>query len=215
VGFLTRIPLGVAFDGEDVARAGPYFPVVGAGIGALTGALARRWNPALALVGETLLTGALHLDALADSADALGSTDRERALEIMRDSRIGSFGTAAMCLDLMVRATALGDCDAPIRAAVGAGALSRAVPVVLAAALPYARPSGTAAAFSRGSRARAAVAAGLGLAISRDLGAVAVATAVGLASAGFWHHKLGGITGDSLGASIELTEAAILIWSAR
>jgi adenosylcobinamide-GDP ribazoletransferase len=215
VGFLSRIPLRTQLDADDVARAGAYFPVIGAGIGALTGTVARRSNPTLALAAQTLLTGALHLDALADSADALGTSDRGRALEIMRDSRIGSFGTAALGLDLMIKAAALADCEDPIRASVTAGALSRTVPVVLAAALPYARSSGTAQALSTGSFGRAGVAVGLAMAISRNPGAVAVAALVGLGSAGFWQRKLGGMTGDTLGASLELTETAILLWSTR
>ncbi len=213
--FLTRIPLGVDLDGDDVRRGAAYFPLVGGAVGALTG-LAARWTGATAALGaQTALTGALHLDALADSADALGARDRERALEIMRDSRIGSFGTAAMCLDLLIKAEALAGCEDPLRSAVSAGALSRAVPVLLSAALPYARTSGTAQALSTGSAARAGVAAALAVAISRDPGAIAVAALVGVASAGFWRRKLGGVTGDTLGASLELTETAILLWCAR
>ncbi len=215
IGFLTRVPLGVDLDGDDVRRAAAYFPLVGGAIGALTGLTAQWLGPAAALGAETALTGALHLDALADSADGLGTRDRERALEIMRDSSIGAFGTAAMCLDLLVKAEALGACEAPLRSAVSAGALSRAVPVLLSSALPYARVSGTAQALSTGSAARAGVAAALAVAISRDAGAVAVAALVGLASAGFWRRKLGGVTGDTLGASLELTETAILLWCAR
>jgi adenosylcobinamide-GDP ribazoletransferase len=215
VSFLTRIPLPAQFDGDDVRRAAAYFPLAGAGVGAVTGTLARRTHPTVALVAQTLLTGALHLDALADSADALGTADRERALEIMRDSRIGSFGTAAMCLDLMVKAAALGSCTDPRSAAIGAGALSRAVPVGLSAALPYARVSGTGQALSGGSAGRATVAATLAVAISRDPGSIAVAAAVSLGSGYFWRRKLGGITGDTLGASLELAETAILVWRSR
>jgi adenosylcobinamide-GDP ribazoletransferase len=213
--FLTRIPLPTELDSVDVARAGAYFPLVGAAVGALTGTVSRRTHPALGLAAQTVLTGALHLDALADAADALGTRDRERALEIMRDSRIGSFGTAALCLDLMLKAAALERCEHPCNTALTAGALSRAVPVVLAAALPYARSSGTAQALSTASRARAGAAVALALALGRDPGAVAIGASVALASAGFWRAKLGGVTGDTLGASLELTETAILLWHAR
>src|SRR4051812_24910218 len=102
VSFQTRLPIGrvVVVDGEDVARAGVAFPLVGAAIGAAVGGvfvgLAPHLSPlpaaGLALVLGALLTGALHLDALADTADALGAATRERALEIMRDHSIGAYG---------------------------------------------------------------------------------------------------------------------------
>jgi adenosylcobinamide-GDP ribazoletransferase len=215
VSFLTRIPVQRVPSVEDVARSGAYFPLVGAGIGALTGSLARLSTPQMALFAQTALTGALHLDALADSADALGARDRARALEIMRDSRIGSFGTAALCLDLMIKAAALEKCEHPVRVTLRAGALSRAVPVIQLALLPYARPNGTAQALSTGSGTRAAAAAALAVVISRDPGATGIAALVMLASAGFSQHKLGGVTGDTLGATIELIETAILAWNAR
>ncbi len=95
--FLTRIPVGrwFDFDGEDVARAGLVFPLVGAAIGAMIGATAvlldRTLPPflavALALALQVSLTGALHVGALADTADAMGGRSRKHALEIMRDPR--------------------------------------------------------------------------------------------------------------------------------
>src|SRR4051794_38981352 len=114
VAFLTRIPVGraVVLDAADVARGGSLFPLVGAGIGAATGgvayALADPLTPLLAallgLSAAAVLTGVLHLDALADAADALGATTRERALEIMRDHSIGAYGGVALVLDLGLKA---------------------------------------------------------------------------------------------------------------
>ena len=92
-----------------------------------------------------LLTGALHLDALADTADALGARTRERALEIMRDPRIGTFGVVALAVTVLVEADAVGSLAAAgdaVAAFATAGALSRAVAAPVAVALPYARPSG-------------------------------------------------------------------------
>src|SRR6478736_1463935 len=88
--FLTRIPIGrwVALGPDDIGRGVVFFPLVGAGVGPLPALAAGGLGVAVALV----LTGALHLDGLADTADAFGAADRERALEIMRDSRTGSFG---------------------------------------------------------------------------------------------------------------------------
>ena len=110
VTFLTRVPVpaGLEFGAEDVRRAGAYFPLVGAAAGVVSGALAQRAGPEIAVLGATLLTGALHLDALADIADAAGATTRERALEIMRDPRVGAFGATAIASDLLVRSSALG-----------------------------------------------------------------------------------------------------------
>src|SRR5262245_11857332 len=95
VAFLTRVPLGrvVSVDAGDVGRGAWLFPAVGGLVGGTAGLLAdvtAAWLPALAagalaVALAALLTGALHLDALADTADSLGATSRERALEIMRD----------------------------------------------------------------------------------------------------------------------------------
>ena len=100
--FLTRIPVGrwLDLDGDDVGRARLAFPLVGAAVGAAVGAIAAAlagpFSPplaaAIALVAGAVLTGALHLDGLADTADALGAHSRERALEIMRDHSIGTYG---------------------------------------------------------------------------------------------------------------------------
>src|SRR5690349_7110685 len=117
VAFLTRLPVGrrLVLDADDVSRGGALFPLVGAGIGAavggLTDVLSGPLTPALgAIVGVAAgaaLTGALHLDALADTADALGATTRERALEIMRDHAIGAYGAVALVLALLAKVAAL------------------------------------------------------------------------------------------------------------
>src|SRR5436853_843315 len=109
VAFLTRLPVGrlIALDGRDVSRGAALFPLVGAGIGAAVGGTAAglvHVLPPLAAAGMALgvgalLTGALHLDGLADTADGLGAYSRERALEIMRDHQIGTFGAVALALD--------------------------------------------------------------------------------------------------------------------
>src|SRR3954471_24395642 len=95
VAFLTRLPVGrlVDVDADDVGRGAPLFPLVGGLLGAATGGVAVGLHgplpplaaAAIAVAVGTLLTGALHLDALADTADALGGSSREQALEIMRD----------------------------------------------------------------------------------------------------------------------------------
>jgi cobalamin 5'-phosphate synthase/cobalamin synthase len=231
VAFLTRLPVAgpLVLDGDDVARSGPAFPLVGAGIGAAVGGttagLAHPLTPLLAagigLALGALLTGALHLDALADTADALGARSRERALEIMRDHAVGAYGAVAVALDLLLKAgalAALAEHGAVVRAAAAAGALSRLAPVALAAFLPYARGGGgTGVALTGGGRPRALVAAVLAVGVAvvltgaDGLGLVAAAALVvallGLAFARW----LGGVTGDALGAATELTELVVLV----
>jgi adenosylcobinamide-GDP ribazoletransferase len=228
--FLTRIPLGraVGLGGEDVALAGPAFPLVGAAVGAAVGgsaaALATSLSPLLsagaALALGVILTGALHLDGLADTADALGARSRTRALEIMRDHAVGAYGTVAIVLDLLCKAAALSALvphDEVIRFAVAAGALSRLMPVVLACALPYARAAGGAgAALTAGGRPRAlaaaAVAVGIAAAVAGLDGLILAGAAALLAPAMALALRrwLGGVTGDVLGASSELAELLLL-----
>jgi adenosylcobinamide-GDP ribazoletransferase len=229
--FLTRLPLGhlLTVDEDDLARAGATFPLVGAAIGALIGAVALLlvqplggWLAAvLALTAAALLTGALHLDALADSADGLSARTRERALAIMRDHAIGSYGAVAIALDLLLKAGALSTLASHhdvLRAAIAAGALSRAAPVLLATALPYARAhTGLGAPLTQGSRARAAIAAvfgaGIAVAMAGTHGAIAagVAAMVVLSLMVCYRRWLGGVTGDTLGAAVELTEVAVFL----
>src|SRR5258707_7927430 len=150
--FLTRVPVGrlVVPDAADVARGAAFFPLVGAGVGAVVGGVtAALCNPltaplaaVLGLGAGALLTGALHLDALADTADALGATTRERALEIMRDHSVGSFGAVALVLDLGAKGVALATLSARghvLVFAVCAACAARVAPVLLSAVLPYAR----------------------------------------------------------------------------
>lgn len=229
--FLTRIPFGrwLVLDGDDVARAGPAFPLVGAGIGAAVGgivaALAQPLSPllavGLALAAGALLTGALHLDALADTADALGARSREQALEIMRDHAVGAYGAVAIALDLLLKAgalAALAEHEHVLRFAVAAGALSRTIPVLLAAFLPYARPGGGAGtSLSQGGRSRALLAGAIAVAVAAAVAGtdgivLAACGAVAAVALGFAFRRwLGGVTGDTLGAALEVTEVLVLV----
>lgn len=232
--FLTLVPVGrvVALEARDVARGLVLFPVVGAGLGALTGGVAvglYPWLPAFVAAGvalaiAVLFTGALHVDALADTFDAAGGGSRERALEIMRDSRLGTFGTSALALDLLLKVGAIAALlvrGGAVPALIAAGALSRAASPSLAALLPYPRPApGPGGVLSGASGLAAAAAAGLGiafavLAVGSEALWLVTATAVVTICAGVIYRQwLGGATGDCLGAVTELCETTVLIVAA-
>ena len=155
VAFLTRIPVAraVHIEAGDVGRGACLFPIVGGAVGGVSGLLAdvaADRLPALAAgalaVGLAgLLTGALHFDALADTADALGASDRDQALEIMRDHAIGAFGALALIVVCLLDAALLGSLATADEAALvgmAAGACRRAAMLLPALALPYARAGG-------------------------------------------------------------------------
>lgn len=229
--FLTVVPVGrgTAPAASDVGRGAVYFPLVGACIG---GAVAlTAWAASLvlplslaALIGVAagaLLTGALHLDGLADTADGYGGRTRARALEIMRDHTVGSYGVIAVVLDLGLRTAALASLlPSPHRLLylVAAGALSRSLAIGLGALLPNARADGTQASMLEGvgpGRAAAAAVAGVlvSVLVARWAGILA---ALGIAAVGVlwgWHcqRRLGGMTGDTLGAASEAAEVLVLL----
>jgi adenosylcobinamide-GDP ribazoletransferase len=227
VAFLTRVPVGrvVELDAADVARGAALFPLVGAGIGAVVGAVAGALAgpltaplaAVLAVAAGSALTGALHLDGLADAADALGAPTRERALEIMRDHRVGAYGALALLFDLAVKIAAVAVFAArgdALRYCACAACVARAAPLVLGAVLPYARPTGKAGFVAAAGRPAVAVAVVTAAAVAIVLHAwplalVPVASIALLAP--IVAHWLGGVTGDVLGASAELTESAALV----
>jgi len=230
--FLTRVPIGsrVTLGPADVARGAALFPVVGAGLGALAGALAAGLDArlsallaaALAVSLDALLTGAIHLDGLADTADGLGAPTRERALEVMREPAIGSFGATALGLDLVVKTAAVAAVLAgpdPVLVLVAAFAAGRAAPLAPALAFPYARAEGGTGLVLAGRRAWPAVGLVLGAAIPVAAlglrggwvvlgGALAVLAVVPVA------RRLGGVTGDVLGATVELATLFALVAAA-
>jgi adenosylcobinamide-GDP ribazoletransferase len=233
IAFLTSIPVrqptGGGPQSAELIRAAPLFPLVGAALGALVGGTAALLTPALpALLAATLavalelaLTGALHVDALADSADGLGGRDRDRALEIMRDHSLGAYGGAALTLDLLAKVVALAtlaehDAVLPI---VAAFAVSRAAPLPLAAVLPYAR-SGDGIGWLLAERLRkrtalagVALAAALAVAVTGPGAATALACLLVVTAAvgALARRRVGGVTGDVMGAATELTATLALI----
>jgi adenosylcobinamide-GDP ribazoletransferase len=228
--YLTIVPIpGPAHAPlEALGRSAAWFPIVGLGLGLLL-VLADRltgwlFSPLLAALLTVsvwkLVTGGVHLDGLADCLDGLVGRDPEHRLAIMRDSRIGAFGTIGLILFLMLKIVALAELVPPIRgsALFAAPVIARVTPAVLAALFRPARADGHGAAFHAGVRP-SAVAVGLAAAVvaaTFALGGLGVVTvAVGLVAAvalgGFVAGRLGGVTGDVLGAAVEVSELAVLL----
>jgi adenosylcobinamide-GDP ribazoletransferase len=243
--FLTRLPVPrravQGFEPGWLHHCVVYFAPVGALVGAigavvlwLAGLLWPAGLAALMAVGATVcVTGAFHEDGLADTFDALGgAVSRERALEIMKDSRIGSYGAAALVLTLALRVAALAalaavDVTVAALSLVAAHTLGRSAAVAVMASLPYAGDTAQAKArpLAAGMSPRtSAMAAGLAapmlvaLAAAMPAGGAArimVATLAAIATAfvlrRWFLSRLGGYTGDTLGATEQLTEVVVLL----
>lgn len=227
--FLTIVPLPErAFAGGSMRRAAGWFPLAGVAIGALAGGVRAATEPllgagpatVLALVALVAVTGALHQDGLADCADGLGVRgDRERRLAVMRDSAIGSFGTLALlgwALLLFATLAPLTNAHA-LAALIAAAALGRAAALAHASTTPPARRDGLGAGFTVPAPAlavgvaTAAAAALLAAGPLRGLLAIAAAALAALASAGVARWAIGGRSGDTLGATVVLTELVVCL----
>ena len=213
------------------AHALPWFPVVGAALGLVLGAgwwlAAQVWPPlvaaALVVAADLALTGLLHLDGLADTADGLlaHALDRSRRLEIMAEPGVGAFGVGVTVVALLLRTAALAVmAPAPLLLAA-LWSLSRTVMAVAVCALPYARPRGLASSFLGASAAPVALGGGvLAVALAAsggELAAVAaLVAAIGAAVAMFSLslRRLGGFTGDVLGAAGVVAETTGLLVAA-
>jgi adenosylcobinamide-GDP ribazoletransferase len=230
-GFLTILPVlpRAAVAPEILAASFGWFPLVGFVLGALLAAenlvLTPLFGDALAAVllvlTLTVLTGAVHVDALADTADALGAgSDRRRALEIMRDSRIGSFGAVAIVFFLALEMVTLATMGEARRAAALwlAPALARWAMMAVSWRLDYLRAEGAGTALLGSSDDRnlalasaiAAIAA-LPILTWRVMVAYLIAAALAVALRAAYRRWLGGVTGDLIGAAGELVEVAVLL----
>ncbi|WP_109124123.1 adenosylcobinamide-GDP ribazoletransferase [Dyella sp. C11] len=227
IGFLTRIPLPArAFDEATPPSAPlPWYPMVGLVIGAclwVLGWLLSGAPPLLAgallLAAWVALTGALHLDGLADSADAWvgGLGDRERTLVIMKDPRSGPMGVAAVVLVLLVKFAALASLAQPSVVLLVAPMLGRAALTVAFMTTPYVRSGGLGSGLAEASRAACLVAAIATAVLVLCTGWHGIrALLVSVAVFAWWRwvcvRRLGGMTGDTCGALTELTELAVLV----
>ena len=231
--FLTRVPVPVVAGAVDVGRAARWFPLIGGLLGGASAliawAMTEVMNVPPALTATLVVglgawaTGAIHLDGLADTADGFGGgRSREDVLRIMRDPVIGSYGASALVIVIGIKVTALAavlDRGDALPFLIAAPALSRWTIPALAAWLPYARTDG-----------------GLGQAVThrRDTVGVIIATAItaliaiavlGADALMAWalaaltaawigraaRRRIGGVTGDVFGATVELTETAVLV----
>ena len=227
--FLTRIPIRLR-RAPDVAASVPWFPVVGVLVGAMVGGVAGGlWHlvpplvaGAIGVVVGLLITGAFHEDGLADVADAFGGGwTVERRLEILKDSRHGSYGVAALCGSIVVRIVCLGSLPGPaamFASAIAAHTVARGAAVGLMGFAPMATNAGLGVDYGQSTTPRRAIIAVAG---SLALGAVAVGWWVGplalvmiVSIVGVrWlaMRKIGGISGDVLGTCEQVAECLGLV----
>jgi adenosylcobinamide-GDP ribazoletransferase len=237
--FLTRLPWvarAASGDPVELGRSARWFPLIGIVVGAAGGLVyvgaSALWSPGiaalLALAAMVLMTGAFHEDGWADSFDGLfGGWTIERRLEIMRDSRIGTYGALALVLLMLGKWQALASLD-PVSAPwvlVAAHAAARWSTLPMARALPYARDAGAMKPVASGigttelligSAVMLAVLLGLAHGVSESLALAGVIATLLLVTgaARLFRARLGGITGDGLGATNQAIELAWLLIAA-
>lgn len=233
--FFTRLPVQIAdFKETDLNRAAKYFPLVGVLVGliaaAVYGLAIMIWPLEIAVLASMVatiwLTGAFHEDGLADAADGLGGGwDKEQVLSIMQDSRIGSFGAIALFLVLLGKFEALSQLSAPLLPGImlAGHSLSRFAALLVIYTQSYVKSSGKSKLLAtRLSRQELSLAALFGLLPLALLAPRFWFALLPVAIVWCWFsHKLkkrlGGYTGDCLGAMQQLCELAfylgVLAWS--
>ncbi len=227
--FLTRVPIRLRRE-PTLAKTVAWFPVAGAMVGAAVGGVAAgMWHltspliaAAVAVAVGLLITGAFHEDGLGDVADAFGGDwTIERRLEILKDSRHGTYGVAAICTSIVVRIISLGALPGPLdmfTAAVAAHTMARVAAVGLAGSMQLATNTGLGADYGRSTtplRAGVGCAAGIAITVvaigwwAAPLTAAAVVAAAGTGLLA--RRKIGGISGDVLGAAEQVAECLCLV----
>ena len=227
VAFFTRIPVpaSVEFSQASLNRASRYFPAVGWLIGALCATalwllmlvFPQDVAVLISIAISLLLTGCFHEDGLADTCDGLGGGwTREQKLSIMKDSRIGTYGAAALWVSLTLKFVVLSQLINPVLALLVAHPLSRIIPTVFIAAMPYVSDVDTSKAkplAESGSGADTAIAIITGLIALMFINNPFIILFVLLVLAGvayvFLKRQIGGFTGDALGAVQQVSELAI------
>lgn len=226
--FLTRVPVRTR-TAPDLTRSVPWFPVIGGLMGGVVGlcvaglahVVPMSVAAAVGVLLGVLVTGAFHEDGLADVADAFaGGWDRDQRFRILTDPLHGSYGVAALCGSIVLRivcVAALGPAAA-VGGLVAAHATARAGSVAAMALFPTAKPTGLGADYVRTLRpvpAAIGVTAGVvigAVAIGWWIGPVVLAVAASVGAVGWLaRRKIGGITGDVLGAIEQVGEALALV----
>jgi adenosylcobinamide-GDP ribazoletransferase len=227
VGFLTILPVPhLNLPPAQLTRAIALFPLVGALLGVLLGALGLLLDrvlpagptAALLLAASAIVTGGLHLDGLIDTADAFGGKTAELRLAIMRDSRVGAFGVIAGALVMLGQFAGLSTLTgfARLVALILAFTLSRWALLLALGLFPAARPEGLGAAFHAAATGAACIAGTLFAfviaLVFREIGlaAFAASAVVALGGGRLLAKRLGGLTGDSCGALAVATETTAL-----
>ena len=226
--FLTIIPLPfkVECEAKDLGRSTAVFPLAGLTIGALLAGLnwliapwlARPLTDALLVTALAAVTGALHLDGLADVCDGIAARGgRERFLEVMKDSRVGAVGVVGIVLGLLLKWQALLAVPSGMKmeALLFFPTLARCAQVLAMTGARHARQEGLGAVFIQGTgNARLVVALTLTLAAAfllpplTGLSAYVAVILLTMALRSYFHRRLGGLTGDVVGCISELTEIA-------
>ena len=227
--FLTRIPVGICADGNEISASAWAWPIVGAGIGLAAGSAggilmafgAPSDLAALAVIlALIMLTGALHEDGLADTADGLGGGgNAESCLRIMKDSRLGSYGALALMLSVLARWIGISALEHPlllVLSVILAGAFSRTVMIVVAISLAPARKAGLAATAGEPTLTAAVIGALTILPFAVILGwagliAIAAAALAPVPVCLLAQRKIGGKTGDIIGAAQQCAEVSVLL----
>lgn len=236
VQFLTRLRVPSApYEQDSLARAVKFFPIVGFLIGSGSSLLYVALAPhlpstivaLLIVVYLVVITGGLHEDGLADSADGFGGgSEREKVLAIMRDSRIGTYGAAALVLSLLARVLLIASLPRVQAVAwlIAAPVLSRWTILPLSYFLPPARGRDQNQIDGQGARiarltTRGSLVIGslltivivLALLRFRALAPILVTMGVTLGTAIYYKHRIGGITGDCFGATTQVAEIAVYL----
>jgi adenosylcobinamide-GDP ribazoletransferase len=225
------VPSSVEFSQANLNRASRYFSAVGWLIGLICGAVLWAFMLVfpqdvavlLAMIVSLLLTGCFHEDGLADTCDGLGGGwTTEQKLRIMKDSRVGTYGAAALWVSLTLKFVLLSQLLEPVLALIIAHPLSRIIPTLFIAVMPYVSDSDTSKAkplAESGSWVDTAIAVGIGsialLLVPVGIGGagvlLAVLLVVGVLSFLFLKKQLGGFTGDALGAVQQVSELALYL----
>ena len=227
--FLTRVPIRLRRE-PSLSNTVAWFPLAGAVIGAAVGAVAAgMWEltpplvaAAVAITAGLLITGAFHEDGLGDVADAFGGGwTVERRLEILKDSRHGTYGVAAMCASIVVRTVALGSLPGPaamFAGAVAAHTMGRVAAVGMAGTMRLATHAGLGADYGRATtRLRAAIGCTIGVGITAVaigwwVGPLAVAAlAAAVTTGALARRKIDGVSGDVLGAAEQVAECLCMV----